>query len=268
MKSHDDFKRLTAKLERAAENIRNLEAALDAFFIEHPNTPIRDTDPQSGEIIFKAHGVVELDPIIRAIIGDVLFDVRSSLDHLANWLIENNGGKVTNSTEFPIAKSLKEYQTTDFQERKIGKITQPVKDIFDEIKPYKGGDRNLWILHELNRRDKHRLLLTASLSNLLQSMLAEERESLRKNFLGGIDADLLDPSDFLTEPTESHVPLKNGDIIARFPKTQAHEDLQIVIDVVFNEPDILRPEHVVTVLKRIEQSAWTVFAKFGEKDFI
>jgi hypothetical protein len=38
--------------------------------------------------------------------------------------------------------------------------------LIEATKPYKGGYDNLWILHELNNIDKHRLLITAAATNL------------------------------------------------------------------------------------------------------
>ena len=61
---------------------------------------------------------------------------------------------------FPIAHSQAKYE--DRQKKDLKGATKAAITAVDAIKPYKGGNDTLWLLHALNNIDKHRLLIATA----------------------------------------------------------------------------------------------------------
>src|SRR5260370_42646355 len=110
----DLLDRLTAKTKWAKKQIGDLEAALlKAFPGGHSgqyDTRFED-DANTRERTYYVVSIpnVPLEISLRA--GDILNNLRCSLDHLTCHLVRKNGGKVTGSTCFPIADSAAEYMS-------------------------------------------------------------------------------------------------------------------------------------------------------------
>lgn len=87
-------------------------------------------------------------------LGQILHALRSSLDNLAAALaIANN--KSTSGVYFPIARSEDAYKSDRRIRDKVKKLPASAIPIIDGLKPYKGGNDLLWLLHDSNRDDKH-----------------------------------------------------------------------------------------------------------------
>jgi hypothetical protein len=120
---------------------------------------IREDDPQ--ETIYppgklQSFQIFPFDMVAAA--GDVIQNVRSSLDHLANHLVLVNGQRPTKNTCFPISENFDTYERE--KGKKVKGMRADAKEAIDRVKPYGGGNEFLWKLHELNNIDKHRLLFT------------------------------------------------------------------------------------------------------------
>lgn len=92
--------------------------------------------------------------------GDLLFNARSALDHLAHALAR----RATKKTGFPIYKSQSLFDC--FAGPQMRNMKASAKRILQDFQPYKGakGLKSLWWLHELNNIDKHRALLVVALN--------------------------------------------------------------------------------------------------------
>lgn len=94
-----------------------------------------------------------------AAIGDVVHNLRSSLDHLYYQIILRCGGKPTRWSHFPICDSQDQLVARLKSALKQNEITNPVADlILGSIRPYQKGNRHIWDIHDLNVRDKHEML--------------------------------------------------------------------------------------------------------------
>jgi hypothetical protein len=103
------------------------------------------------------------------IAGDCAHNLRSALDHVA-WECASRHGEPPDGTEYPIFRDKARYLAERGAERKIAGIKDPaIRTLIEESQPWKRtseesdrdprgpADRNpLWILHELDRVDKHR----------------------------------------------------------------------------------------------------------------
>ena len=92
------------------------------------------------------------------VIGDCLHNMRSALDHLVYALA---GSAARNArTEFPIFVDRDQFRSK--QGRLLRGVADDAVTVIKWVQPYRWGARAsihpLWILHELNNIDKHRLL--------------------------------------------------------------------------------------------------------------
>jgi hypothetical protein len=106
---------------------------------------------------------------ISLIVGDVLYNLRSALDHLVCQLAIRNGREDRcRCTQFPIFKSTPK-KMSDFRDY-IRPAGQDAMTIIEGLQPYKRGDEetaaaeDLWVLSELNNIDKHRLIILTAVN--------------------------------------------------------------------------------------------------------
>lgn len=115
-----------------------------------------------------------LTPVFSLIGGEIVHHARSSLDHLACYLVEASGGQVTNSTAWPVVRSRGEWaRKVERRKRRIQfwrkKGGGPLAGASDEVRafikskqPYrrrgKARDDPLFRLEELWNTEKHRIL--------------------------------------------------------------------------------------------------------------
>lgn len=147
------------KIERAKNHLQQLSAELLRFKGKNAYVVGGKEYPKIG---FNTASPINL-PVLSwnavAIAGDLVHNLRSSLDILAGQLVWVGTGKEpTRRVEFPIAKDLATYEAE--KPRKVDGMGPLAIKHIDNLKPYKGGNEALWRLHELDNIDKHRMLFT------------------------------------------------------------------------------------------------------------
>jgi hypothetical protein len=152
--------RVRAKIERAKDHTRDIEGALHAFRNTDPYGFRTEDDPQTGDKIYRIHIRSDTPLGFSLIVGDAIHNLRSALDHLAWQLVEVNGKTPSKGTYFPISETLTKYKSS--KGAKIQGMSAGAKNLLDSIKPYQGGNDDLWILNELDNFDKHRLLFVTA----------------------------------------------------------------------------------------------------------
>jgi len=115
-------------------------------------------------------------------------------------------------------------------------IAQGALDIIQSVQPYVTLDQTLWLLHQLDIVDKHRLLLTA---------------------VTAMDKWGVDVARGMTLWFNDHrfVPLEVGYGITNIPTStyqrQAHEDFQLGADIAFGESEIPEGELVLYTVTKL-----------------
>jgi hypothetical protein len=147
----------TLKIARAKRHLGDFEASIKDFFASKPYDLLSETDPQTGEIVFRIRVYKTLPDDLSTIAGDVIHNLRSALDQMVCALVRANRKQVSGGNGFPIMGSAKR-----FEEACIGKLKNtPIKaDRFiRRLKPYQGGNKALWLLSELDNMDKHNAIV-------------------------------------------------------------------------------------------------------------
>jgi len=148
------------KIERANENIRNLESEIGPFLQTNANCLFSEEDPKTGHYSMKFVGDVSSVTRFSVLAGEIVYHLRSSLDHLV-WRL-TNPALHSKHTSFPIYISdprkhpkpnvLKGY------ERKIEGVSSTARAIIERMQPYHRAtpvNDPLAIINELNVKDKH-----------------------------------------------------------------------------------------------------------------
>jgi hypothetical protein len=226
------------KIERAVKHFGDLEAEIKLFFDAVPYVVETKRNPDTRQLIYYLASVRETPVGISTIAGDVLQNLRSALDHLAYQLSLVGTGDRTPAGHvyFPIADSLENYEANKLG-RLRGMRPQAITAI-DFLKPYKGGNDNLWRLHKLNNIDKHRFLITVG--SMFKSVnLARHIERMMQQAAGGDPrfANVVVPDLYVT-PADRLFPLKPGDeLFADAPDAEVVEKMSFQFDVAFGEPE-------------------------------
>jgi hypothetical protein len=220
-----------AKIERAKKHIGELDSVLRPFLEGEPYPVVRERDPNTGHLLFKVRMRAPIPSGVAIIAGDILNNMRAALDHLACQLVEANGGTVVQQTCFPIFKSADEYKA--HRTGKVKGMHKDAVDLIDRAKPYKGGNDGLWLIHDLNRIDKHRLLLPVA--SYSEGMSIGVAPCVLEFQSSGFDA----LEDGATLPIVAEVALVSGLVM------EMNDDPQFTFAVAFREPEIIKGDPMV-----------------------
>ena len=166
----------TLKLQRAHFHHETLHAAIQRARKSYPNAPlglIQELDAQERQMSF----VVKFDPPPTRwapLIGDILHNLRSALDHLMWELarLRNFGHEPPEWTRatFPIFPNRGRFWrkgrdgrwTSASGASALQRVPGDARRLILEVQPYKDGGRAkehpLWLLHRLANADKHKTL--------------------------------------------------------------------------------------------------------------
>ncbi len=205
-----------SKLARARKHLDDLRAAIVAFLATQPYEVMREEEISSGDLVYKLRTCHEVPGDLSLIIGDVLHNLRSALDHLAWRLVELNNKTPNRNTQFVICANQTAFQNRVAQGA-LREMSQTARTFIENLHPYRGGDDILWQLNELENIDKHRLLLVTG--NAFNSL------GLAWKFTapGKPDTSITLPLDM--RPTDRSFPLHQGAEVLRVNKAarQSHD---------------------------------------------
>jgi hypothetical protein len=237
------------KLERAKRHYAELETALASFFA---TTPYKISTRRNDERkpVYYLSEVTDVPVEFSLIIGDVIQNLRSALDHLAYdlWVREANGQGREGRIYFPIEKDQASYNRNKAD--KTRGISQQSLAIIDTLSPYPGGNDVLWRIHTLNNRDKHRLLVTVGSSFQSLDLGAYMMASMRKmpSLPEGMRDNLPDLPLFV-RPADSLFPLTVGEeLFIGGVDDEENPNMQFRFNVLLNEPSVVEGEPVTDVL--------------------
>lgn len=148
-----------AKLDRAWEHIETLDAATAEFFESKPYEVVGEFEPDVSEWVVSINPFTEPPPRVPVILGDVLHNLRSALDHLVCQLALLDTGETADcaKTQFPITSS-----EDNFMEKEPAGL-RGLSDVhraqIERHQPYHAGarmhDHVLMIVSSFNNVDKH-----------------------------------------------------------------------------------------------------------------
>jgi len=233
------------KIERAKKHIRDLDSGIRMFCDSEPYTLGIEPKTQIQHVALYVSSVEPIPDEIHLMIGDAVHNLRSSLDHLVWQLVEAGGGTPNKDTYFPICKSPQQYASA-IGKGEINKMPMGAEKVLRSVQPYITGDDTLWHVHELDRIDKHRLVLTTAMAlNCWSIVLGPGRE--------------------ITFP-ETPVPLERGYEVVNVPAPtyhrQAHKGFKLGLDVAFGKSEIVAGKPVLKTLNHMADFVGGVVSTF------
>ena len=151
------------KIDRARKHIKELEGMAAEYLASKPaQVSMHKPEPEmvDGKYRvafrwdFKVKGAPEE---MSAVLGDVLHNLRASLDLMACELCRMKGG-TDDKVHFPFCDEEAELPGM-IKRRTFDQAGPDAVKLLMELRPYKGGNTALRALHVLDVQDKHRLLI-------------------------------------------------------------------------------------------------------------
>ena len=164
---------ISAKIRRAAEQSSSLKADMDQFCMEIRQSIVHEVHEDAEEQAWVFRGETPNVPIDWSVrLGEILYNLRSALDHLVWQLVRANGQRPGRHNAFPIVKS---DEVWGEQQAKtpwaLSGVSGSAVDMIRRLQPYTGGlglPFNVGAfrkLHSLCNIDKHRHLVFAIASS-------------------------------------------------------------------------------------------------------
>jgi len=147
------------KVKRANYHMIELEAILRRYIRANAKA-MRGKINKSTKEYLPVDFVTQLPEHTPTVIGDIVHNLRVSLDHAYWILVEANGGEFSNRVKFHFGS---DRPSVEGSINGQAKSTLPHQDVIDfiinDMQPYRGGALHLYDLHRLDITDKHHLLL-------------------------------------------------------------------------------------------------------------
>src|SRR6266480_3756160 len=257
--------RVRVKIVRATDHQRALEEEVRAFLDSSPYRVATKNDPASRRLIYYVESVQDTPVRISSIAGDVLQNLRSSLDHLAFELfIVGTHGKAGagKHVSFPIFDDANGYNK--YAADKVKGMPGKAVSAINSIRPYRGGNDVLWQIHRLNNIDKHRFLITVGSAfrsldlgahagaHMLQMMSEHCPEVAKIKF----------PSVFF-KSTDKMFPLKPGDeLFLDAPDAKPNPKMQFRFEIAFGENGVIEGAPLLDTLQTMIRTVDSLVASF------
>jgi hypothetical protein len=160
------FEAIDAKLNRVPEKINAIKAHSDAYIAKNPPQIVMDSESKATLDMS-----VLVPPDIAVLVGEILYQLRSTLDHLVFHLVKLNPGGATlpiewdENCQFPLTLDLKVGEAAPLplgSFKNLPGISKEAHAFIESVQPYYGiGKINNYLrfLKELSNRDKHRYLI-------------------------------------------------------------------------------------------------------------
>lgn len=231
------------KLDRANHHANLLKDSIKRWTEDRPYEVTLDKEGDTGEQVCHIH--IERHPPLEwsILIGEIIYGLRSALDHAVYALSIPESGEPPKGTEFPIFKDEPAFRNEKrpgglWKLRGLSENTAAI-EVIDAIQPFRqtGGEPErhiLWVLQGLCNADKHRSL------NLTSIALGASNFTLEA--AGGVTVK--------RSQVRADGPVKDGDEIARWSVALSGEGKvelngKLAVDVAFDETGHAKGEPVM-----------------------
>jgi hypothetical protein len=225
---------ILAKVERAKRHIDDLRAALVAYKDSKPGKVIARREAASRGLEYLLESFQSPPTTLAPVVGDVLQNLRSALDHLAYQLVLLGTGQDASEERiyFPIASDAKKFgQLAPSQLR--GARREAVTAI-EAVQPYSVGNDYLTRLHRLNIIDKHRALLLIGSAYRAVDVMPILKRTLKSPISEAAFGSLW------LRPADTLFPLKVGAVLfVDGPDAEPDPAIQFMFDVYLSEPAVM-----------------------------
>jgi hypothetical protein len=239
-----------SKIEWAVAHITDFEKTIHANQGSSFFSLTVELNPARTEESVKLQ-VKPIPPVFGVMTGNVIYNLRSALDHLANALVVLGGGTGSSSLHFPIVRAPDGFETHR-SGPKIRKFAPAAWRMMADLQPYKPGYELLGALNALRNLDAHTSLV----------------DSIRP--LYGLAR--WDPINHRQEMMQ--VPdwqsIKKGVIISSgLPGTQAKQQFEFLVPVgiAFGEIETIKGQSILPTLRQFGDLVKSIVENFERRFF-
>lgn len=176
----EPFDGIFEKLNRANQNILNLQSEIDTFIqtSKYPVIPQVDKEMALEAIAYHRQRVIPLRFSVLA--GEIIHHLRSCLDHIAwHFSTPEYRRDKFRKIEFPIFKErpVKSDDIARYEGKVKGITRSDIRALIDHLQPYKSTDPEdyvLWVINDMDIIDKHRELILCSSFPAVQTRISVE----------------------------------------------------------------------------------------------
>ena len=264
----DHFQLVMQKFTHAKRHAESLHTIVQTFIEQEPYQLGFRVEPDQRPAYF-VQAVKDVPPEIPCVLGDVLHNLRCSLDHMAYQLaLSHSGSSQANPDRlyFPIVESHEKYEKRKSSgDPFFVTVGAKVVEAVDRLKPYRGGNDGLWWLHALNNIDKHRMVVTAGGSgtsvdlglghDMLKSLEANTTfpDHVRKGMIEATQKLAEQPLFFRL--AEQLFPLRAGDVFLYGAKGDTfNPTVKLKVYIAVSEPSIIGPTPIDQLLDTVGKS--------------
>lgn len=264
------------KLRRVQHHLDTLQDALDGFLESKPYEIVNESHPKSAQYVLWTKVREQPPPEWSPIIGDIVHNWRSTLDHLAWQLVIRNGRKPSGSTQFPIFSKnpfdANSYSSGRESKDSLKRWNRQVKGmhandvaLVERLQPYNVGEDAgfpvLSALSELSNWDKHRVYQLTG-------------QTLKGGTFSAEDYKDCECWLFYERPIGT---FEHGTVVARFaviatgPEPKVNMKIKISFDIAFGEGRPLEgsglKETLIEVGRHVNDIVFTFKDRFDRQDF-
>ena len=262
-----------AKIERAEYHIKDLTKEIHKFISQLENTSKLDhlhLDQRPAQRDYTLTLTIDPPLILGILAGEILYQLRSSLDHIVYQLLILNGvsGKALEKSEFPICEDSTRYENKGYS--KIQNLTPYMLRVIEMIQPYNDlrgcaiKDHPLVVLHSMNNIDKHRIMLTPIVETT-STVVA----SVTRSGPYGIGINLVNNGVTTFEPSKNRTQLvANVFVPGPIPEPVTVEGIRVecTFDVMFEQIGT-RNNMIIPTLINIAGTVRSLVSEFNKKFF-
>jgi len=263
------------KLDRAKEQLLNLDAEVRAFMDSRPYHTIAKPDGEPGRLRIRFEQIKNPPLRFGAIAGEIMHHLRSCLDTtwrcaIDDWPADSadpRGG----SGGFLISSSAEKFESA--MARAVKSPRKEAMGALKDIKPYGGGNEYLCLLHDGNVQDKHVALIPAfmTMNEVTIDPIKSISEMLSKGFtnLPGFTVTKrssgkpipikINPICPVKDPTEILVSVVGG-------KMDMHPSAKL--EVAFGEPEAIKGKPLLRTLRAFLGEVERVIETFARAGLI
>lgn len=247
---------------RASTILTELAESIDRYALSRLFSVVEVDDAETGDLLYNV-AILEQPPREWGVlIGDILHNLRSSLDLLAEQAIVFAGGTPTKQTGFPIGEDKKALDK--LMDSRLEGASPRCHRLVRALRPYREGCEQLWWLHRLNIADKHHLLVPVGAAS----------RSVALNLTMNVpwsDTPVETPPIAL-RPADRRFPLQSGDTLFKISAAARSDGSPVMrptfaFDLAFGSTDVVDGAPIIETLQGIASTVGRITTLFDKYVF-
>lgn len=246
----DVFSSVWRKIERAKKHTNDLEAEIIAFWDTKPYEIETQGNPKTGPGSYRIKGTPKpLPESVPLIAGDAVHNLRAALDHFACGSVATD----TTNTAFPVWRANRTPTGVEWKGLVKGKLSGASPRLIKAVtavKAYKAGNgEDVWAIDNLDRIDKHRLLIAAA--GIHGMITLDFADGWPPGMLNEIGITIPTGIQYALSPV-GWTPIEEGTVLLAVQRADGYNaEPKFAFEVALGEPGVLKGEPVVPTLRRL-----------------